>query len=151
MWGHVDSLEGLPGGVRVIGVDPGGKSTGVVAVYGRTLSYSALCTRTKGQTFASYGWEVIETIETAASNVFEFQSFDLFVEDVVHPNPHLGLANVTGLMDTARLIGFIQAAGMFYLGNASLHMVRPAGFGGNPLAEYPSSLIGDREKLGTGG
>ena len=66
------------------------------------------------------------------------------VEELVHPTPHMGLANVRGLLDTAQILGAVVAVGMLVV------RVRPAKFGTAPLASYPAALVGEREVSGKG-
>ena len=65
------------------------------------------------------------------------------VEDVVAPNPHMGLTNVSALIETARLVGYLQAV-------YEVVLVPPGGHGKAPLQTYPEALVGPRETSGTG-
>ena len=65
------------------------------------------------------------------------------VEDLVEPNPHLGLSNVKGLMDTAQVLGALRA-------HFDVVLVAPGGNGSAPLQTYPAELVGDNEPKGTG-
>ena len=65
------------------------------------------------------------------------------VEDVVAPNPHMGLTNVSALIETARLVGYLQAV-------YPVVLVPPGGHGKAPLQTYPAALVGPRETAGTG-
>jgi hypothetical protein len=67
----------------------------------------------------------------------------LAVEDVVAPNPHMGLTNVSALIETARLVGYLQAL-------YPVVLVPPGGHGKAPLQTYPEALVGPRETAGTG-
>lgn len=127
----------------VVGVDPGGRTTGVVSVNGSTVVYSALVTRTADQAFGQYALEVVDTVRIAVSAFWP----TINVEDLVEPTPHLGLTSVKGLIDTARLIGYLEAELPNY---GIVRMVRPNNHGGDPLAAYPPELVGSREKVGTG-
>ena len=123
----------------VVGVDPGGRSCGVVSREGDRMTRATLCTRTDAQTDAQWLREVVETIcqhRTTRSTVA--------VEGLTHPNPHLGLANVTGLLNTAQVLGAV----LFAIPDAIV--VAPGGNGSAPLSAYPAELVGAREKQGTG-
>lgn len=124
----------------VLGIDPGGHETGVVVRRGRQVLAGELVTAEKGMC-AGYLREVVGAVSTLAA---EHSIAFLAVEDLVHPNPHLGLANVAGLMDTAQVLGALRV--YFPL----LILVRPGGHGSAPLASYPLELVGVREKRGTG-
>lgn len=66
------------------------------------------------------------------------------IEDIVHPSPHLGLANMEGLLHTAQVLGALRST------FPAAVLVRPGGHGSAPLASYPPELVGDREPKGTG-
>jgi hypothetical protein len=115
----------------VLGVDPGGRTTGLCLVDGRTVMDWQLVERAR-RPFDSYLGDVLGYIERLV------WLEPIAVEDLVDPNPHLGITAVRGLLDTAQVIGAIRAT-------FDVTMVRPGGHGSNLLKSYPPELIGPRE------
>lgn len=131
--------------IPVIGVDPGGASTGIVVRLGDRLLDWALVERAEPEEFDAYLGRVMTEITTAGN---DRPHALLAVEDLNHPNPHLGLANVEGLMATAQVLGAIRRhATRTYL---RLVLVPPGRHGSAPLQSYPRELVGERERAGTG-
>mgnify|MGYP007071578864 CR=1 FL=1 len=129
----------------IVGVDPGGATTGIVKRDGTKLLAATLVTNDGD--FDAYLADVEAALEplTVVGH--------LAVEDLTHPNPHLGLANVTGLLGTAQVLGLVRhlAAGWVEAGDLEgWVLVPPAGHGSAPLRSYPAPLVGERETKGTG-
>lgn len=133
----------------VLGIDPGGKTCGMVLRQGRTVTRAVLVINSDAPALSrDYLAEVID----AAEDAYEWGSyFDppgtrrlVAIEDVVHPNPHLGLANMDGLLHTAQVLGALRVR------FPDAILVRPGGHGSAPLASYPPELVGDKEIKGTG-
>lgn len=150
---------------RIVGVDPGGRSTGVVALrfhQGKPyLLYQALVTRddpTAAQrlngetTLTRHIRESLHTVRIATGDERLLDSFQpridpnvlICAEDLTDPNPHLGMTAVRGLIDTAQVLGAIRAA---YPNSV---VVRPGRHGSHPLSAYPDQLVGPNEKKGAG-
>lgn len=136
--------------VPVIGIDPGGVSTGVIARLGPRVIYGATVTRDGKVT--DYLAEVGRTIERAIDKVWRDQNLNslpiqtcvIAVEDLNEPSPHMGLTNVGGLIGAAQVLGAV-----IYAYPAAV-IVAPGGHGSAPLSTYPASLVGKREVVGTG-
>lgn len=133
--------------VAVIGVDPGGRFTGVIARVGPRLLYGATVTR--DDCVPSYLVEVRRTIEAAIDAVYRAQRYPVLtpivaVEDLNEPTPHKGLINVNGLIGTAQVLGAVLCA------HPTAIIVAPGGHGSAPLPAYPAALVGSREVAGTG-
>lgn len=131
----------------VLGCDPGGRTTGLVVRSGSVLLDHALVAR--GDDLHAYLLDVVQTIDQLDH---DHAPARLAVEDLVDPNPHLGLANVRGLIDTAQVIGAIR------LTWSDCHMVRPDRHGAVPKGwapgpqldawmrqQYPADLLGPKE------
>lgn len=130
-----------------VGVDPGGRSTGVAAVIApKTLVYWAVVTRDAD--LDVYLAEICETIRIARSHLRHTARESgartaVAVEDVVDPTPHMGTVTVRGLIDAAQVLGAVVRT-------FNAQRIRPASHGGGLLAAYPEALRGPREKKGTG-
>lgn len=126
----------------VVGVDPGGRETGIVARRGSSLVAGTVVARQAQDSDATYIADVLEAVD---SYLNAGGSALVAVEGVVHPNPHVRITNIDGLLEAAKVFGavvgrFPQAA-----------VVEPGGNGSGPLASYPADLVGERETTGTGG
>jgi hypothetical protein len=119
----------------VLGVDPGGRSTGLCLCDGREVIGWRLVEREPASAFDFYLAAVIRNVQ-----FFRYLQGKarIAVEDLVDPNPHLGITAVRGLLDTAQVIGAIRAT-------FGVTMVRPGGHGSNLLKSYPPELIGPKE------
>lgn len=134
----------------IVGVDPGGASTGVIARVGDNLVQHAVI---EAATFPDYyRGAVLDELELAYEAawraIVDLTRPIVAVEAVVAPNPHVRMMNVKGILATAEVIGWIQerCAQRGYL----LIMVPPGGHGSAPLRSYPSRLVGAKEKTGGG-
>lgn len=131
----------------VVGVDPGGASTGVVVRHGSRLVDGCTLHRDT-QTTPAYLAEVAAAV---LGYVSVHHATVVAVEDTVPPNPHLGVSNPAGIIATAQVLGAVLLA----VPDAVL--VPPAGHGRRSsgrvelLARYPVELVGVREQHGTGG
>lgn len=121
----------------MIGVDPGGRTTGVVVREGDSLIYWALVHRDSDLDL--YIDEVVETVRTA----LVYDTEPVAVEDITDPNPHMGMMAVRGIIDTAQVLGAVCS-------HFDVVRVPPGGHGSGPLAAYPAELVGGRERKGTG-
>lgn len=133
----------------IIGVDPGGRQTGIVVRRGSELLAADLVTRDGPELFpkADYLAEVIEAIGGLiiyASQELAEPATAVAVEGVVHPNGHVRMINAAGLLGTATVLGAIL--GQF----PSALVVPPAGNGAGPRSAYPAALWPPTEKRGTG-
>lgn len=137
----------------VIGVDPGGRQTGLVVRCGDSCLAADLVTREGPETFpeADYLGEVVEAIGGLV--VYASQDLpELFgagwprvaVEGVVHPNGHVRMINAAGLLGTATVLGAVLAHFPAAL------VVPPAGHGAGPRQAYPAALWPPTEKRGAG-
>lgn len=137
----------------VLGVDPGGRQTGLVVRYGSACLAADLVTRDGPETFpgADYLAEVVEAI----GGLLVYASQDLpelagagwplvAVEGVVHPNGHVRMINAAGLLGTATVLGAVLAHFPAAL------VVPPAGNGAGPRSAYPAALWPPTEKRGAG-
>lgn len=134
-------------GLVVVGVDPGGRATGVVVRRGDDLLAAATVSR-DGEGFAGYLAEVVSTVAEFAAVC---SATVLAVEDAQAPNPRLGLTNPTGIVDAAKVFGAVAA-----LTSPPVLVVAPGGHGAlaqsraELVARYPGVLIGAREVRGAG-
>lgn len=137
----------------VIGVDPGGRQTGLVVRYGNSCLAADLVTRDDPEPFpgADYLAEVVDAI----GGLVVYASQDLpelagaappkvAVEAVVHPSGHVRMINAAGLLGTATVLGAVLA----HFPKAIV--VPPASHGAGPRSAYPAVLWPPTEKRGTG-
>lgn len=128
----------------VVGVDPGGRFTGVVTRHGDDLLAHTLLVRGQKdglhtwvrEVVGNVRWHVDQTIEHGAAYVVACESLN-------DPTPQMGTMAVRGLLDTAAVIG-----GLLAVFNGVV-LVPPGGNGSGPRQAYPPALWG-RELKGTG-
>lgn len=120
----------------VVGIDPGGQSTGLVVRHRDTLVAHTTVLRNK----RPMGWYLAEILDTASEYVslaanaaVEAGDWLVAVEGINDPNPHVRLTNVRGLIDTATVLGAV-------LGRWPAVIVPPGGNGSGPLGAYPEAL-----------
>lgn len=128
-----------------IGVDPGARQTGIVMRDGPALlRWCAVDRLDIEPTAARPGRATF----TAVADVVRDWAGDgnIAIEHVQAPNPHLrrrdgsSLIDPADLIDTARMVGFLEAA----FPNAVL--VEPDGHGRRGLSAYPPELVTSRER-----
>jgi hypothetical protein len=125
----------------VVGVDPGGRTTGIVHREGNHLRRACVIRRFPHDPDHHYFAEVIGAIQEIYSPLV---NAILAVEAVVPPTGQLGMVAVQGLIDTARLVGAITWEFPVAV------LVLPGGHGAGPRVAYPPKLWGGLEKLGKG-
>lgn len=129
----------------VVGVDPGGATTGLVVRAGTRLLEHATIDR-KGLELPAY----LDRVASWVVGARETFGAKVAVEDTIPPNPHLGLSNPAGIIAAAQVLGAV-----LLMAPAAV-VVRPGGHGSPKasraelLASYPPELVGDRETRGTG-
>lgn len=137
----------------MIGVDPGGHWTGVVARPRRDHKspclYAAVVTREPGQELVDYLLEVLDTIAHARTLDRGAQAGEIAVEDAKAPTGWNAQGDrqpidPKGIIDAARILGGIEGR------YPNRHLVPPGGHGALPLTHYPTLLRGPRERKGTG-
>lgn len=128
----------------VIGVDPGGKSTGIVVRRGKNLLRAVLLQRDMPSVF-EWAEECCTAVEDLLAEVRRAARDDDVVvaaEDLSTPSPHMGTISVRGLLDTAVVLGAIA-------GHVNV-FVPPSRHGSHSLQAYPAELVGKHEKSGLG-
>jgi hypothetical protein len=136
-----------PGQIAVVGVDPGGRSTGICARGNDVVLVSVLIPRPGRDPLPrSADLRRVVVIIEAVCRQLRAAGWTphVAVEDVVAPNPHLGMSNPVGLLGTAMVLGAVLSR---WPGAA---IVAPKGHGSAPLAAYPTELVGPTETAGTG-
>lgn len=126
----------------VVGVDPGGRSTGMVIRGGDTLVRACVMKRAGADKLPTpdYLTEVFlgvdEYLEIAGDDAL------LAVEGLVHPEPHMELMNVLGLIGTGMVLAVVIAMWPEAI------VVRPSKHGSLPPAAYPEQLRPRASRLG---
>lgn len=143
--------------MKVLGVDPGGQSTGMVVRDRDRLVGWHLCSRGH-QPIADYIDQLLGMAVDLAHDTADAGGLDLIaIEGLNDPSPHMGMTSVRGLIDTATVIGALLAwSGID--GDPLGLLVDPGGHGSAAeglgraglLACYPHQLVGDREDKGAG-
>jgi hypothetical protein len=134
----------------VVGVDPGGRQTGVVVRYGSDCLAADLVTRAGPELFpgAAYLDEVADAIGglvVYAAHTAPAAGWPLVaVEGVVHPSGHVRMINAAGLLGTATVLGAVLAHYPAAL------IVPPAKHGAGLRQAYPPSLWPPNDRKGTG-
>lgn len=123
----------------ILGVDPGGRATGLVLRDGDRFAGGGLLVRERGEQLAAY-------VDSVADAVAQAEADLVAVEAVKPPNPHVRVTNVSGVLDTAAVFGAVCAV----VPAARLVVVQPGGHGSGPLTAYPAELVGHREREGHG-
>lgn len=136
-------------GPVIVGIDPGGRDTGIVAISPDGTVRTAAVTNPGELLPLPAGY--IADVLTAVAELISGRHAIIRVEDVKRPNWHVAkdakrgaATNPTGLLATAQVLGAIRAA----YRNAEL--VPPGGNGSKPLGAYPLALVGDRERATPG-
>lgn len=136
----------------MIGIDPGGTYTGVVARPTRDLkarpTYGAVVVRGQDSPLPLYLLEVLDTIEKAIGLDSGPQAGEISVENVRPPTGWKDSERVPIHPEGLLLTGVVLGAILGRWPNA--YLVEPAGHGSHPLQLYPTDLIGQRERQGTG-
>ena len=86
-------------------------------------------------------WDFAEPVEGVA------MSASLVAVEGLHvPTPHMGMTSVKGLIDTARVLGWVEWVACQVWGDQGPFVsVPPGGHGTAPRSTYPPELIGARE------
>lgn len=136
-----------------VGVDPGGKHTGIciVRLQGRWIADEPVAgwdivTRKDDEPVAEYAERahhrmVVMLWEAAGARG---GSYFFAIEGLNPPTAHMGMTNVKGLLDTARVLGYLECA------LPRVVLVPPANHGGDLLLAYPKELVAQNERKGTG-
>lgn len=140
--------------IPAIGVDPGGSETGIVVRAGDVLVAHWLIRKASS---SDYRRELLGALDAAVQHATQPpwgpQPPALGIESVQAPNPHATVGrpiNVTGLLRTGEVIGWLQQAHATQYLHLTLVMVTPGQHGAAPLYAYPGELVGARERSGTG-
>lgn len=143
----------------VIGIDPGGRYTGLVARRDNVLVEWEVIDRLSPRVHPPSDSARVDGIRAVCSLISSWE-FDHFfagpacvaIEDLVDPTPQMGMMSVRGLLGTAEVIGAVLSRW------PKAVMVPPGGHGAVPdgltgplldayMAEqYPAGLIGTRER-----
>lgn len=130
----------------VVGIDPGGRTTGIVAVSGATVrTFTVANPGALLPLEAGYLSAVVETVREIIGD--HGSTAVIRVEDVKRPSWHVArdakrgaATDPTGLLATAQVLGAIRAA------FPAAQLVPPARNGSKPLGAYPDALVSPGEK-----
>jgi hypothetical protein len=119
-----------------IGVDPGARWTGIVAVENGRV---AACVVIDWNYYPDrYLDQVEQRISIAVAALSP--SAQVAIEDVNAPSPHMGLARPADLIALGRAVGYLQRAFPGAL------LIPPNKHGSRPWATYPAELLTAREQ-----
>lgn len=125
--------------MRVLGLDPGCRQTGLVVVeQSRVVAHEVI------ERFDKQPLPGVDYLRLVAAKVRAYPHDWLAVEGVAAPTPHLGVVNVDGVLGAAMVLGAAVAA------EPHAVIVPPGGHGSLPLTAYPAELVGPRERTGSG-
>jgi hypothetical protein len=135
----------------VLGVDPGGRATGIVCCFGPDLAHHEVCTRTEGDPIDAWIADMVADVRRAALGMSGLDC--IAVEGVVRPgvwhNGRRQMIDPVSLFDTAAVMGAV--IGFAHVYGYQVTVVRPRGNGAAPREAYPAVLWGVREgPAGTG-
>ena len=135
----------VPDGVPRIGVDPGARDTGIIAVDGTRVVMETI--HNAGDMLPLDRAYIGRVLDTVAGLLTEFPGAVLLVESVVRPSWHVkskashgAATNPEPLLSTAVLLGALLGA------FPDAGVVPPGKNGSRPLASYPPALVSDRER-----
>lgn len=136
----------------MIGIDPGGRSTGIVARpharHDSPCLFACVIVREDHQEMVDYLLEIFDAIKDAQAADRGPHAGEIAVEDAQAPTGwnagERAPIDPAGLLGTARILGGIEGRW------PNRHLVAPGGHGALPLELYPNLLRGPREKIGTG-
>lgn len=138
----------------VVGVDPGARRTGIVAVSfegpDRRLLADASVTGPRDTPLDQPAPEYLAEIGAQLTELARLQRVDyLAIEGLVKPNPHLGITGVDALIAAAAALG----AALSWAGGGrspAVLVVRPGRNGSRPLGSYPAALVSAAERRDRG-
>lgn len=128
--------------ITVVGVDPGGRQTGLVIRAGDKLVDACVLKREGDEKLPTPGY--LTEVFLGVDDYLERAGFDaiLAVEGLVHPEPHMDLVNVLGLVGTGMVLAVVIAMW------PDAVVVRPRGHGDLPPLAYPEPLRPRARRLG---
>jgi Holliday junction resolvasome RuvABC endonuclease subunit len=138
----------------IVGVDPGGQTTGIVVRSGPHYVYGVTVSRkVAGGGRLSMVEYLVEVLDSLGLIEESYHPSAYAVEDAIAPNPHVGRITDPGpIIEAAQVLGAVLG-----LCRGAALVIRPARHGA-PVAsraeleaKYPAELIGARETKGTGG
>ena len=117
----------------VIGVDPGGRETGIVLVNrGHLVDHEVITLKAPPKTWPTR--EYLDAVVAAVrSRLDEFDADLVTLEGLKEPNPHLGMTSTRGLISTATVFGAVQIT-------FECEVVQPGGHGLGPPGAYPEAI-----------
>lgn len=118
----------------IIGIDPGGRETGIVLRRGDTPIRACVVVRDGDDRLpgAAYLAEVLDAVADFAGDAHS--SPVVAVEGLNEPTPQMGTTSVAGLMGAALVLGAVLAH------HPDAVVVAPARHGSAPLGAYPEAL-----------
>jgi len=136
--GHAPLVIRLP----VVGVDPGGRWTGIVLRRGDDIcEWSTVTANSDGLPSADYLAAVCNLVILYRGQTGSHPgAVVIAVEGVKAPNPHVGMSNPLGIMGTAMVLGAVLRD---FPGAV---VVPPGGNGSGPMLAYPEALRPTRGK-----
>lgn len=131
-----------------IGIDPGGRETGIVARVGLKVRRATIVTcETAPRVLPDAGYleEISDELAECRRHARDHGlDLEVAVEGIVVPNPHVRMTNVAGLLGCAMVFGAV-------LRDSPRAVVVPPGRNGSGrLDSYPAELVGARETSGAG-
>lgn len=136
----------------MIGIDPGGRYTGVIARpharHDSPCLFACVVVREPDQEMVDYLLEVFDAIRDAITADRGPRAGELAVEDARAPSGwkagERSPIDPEGIINAARVLGGIEGRW------PNRHLIDPGGHGALPLEMYPPLLRGPRERIGTG-
>lgn len=137
----------------VLGIDPGGRSTGLCLITGREVVLHQVVVNDAEKMLPialPYIHDVLGAMATITADLPRHgHGITIAVEDVVRPSWHMkgrAAADPSALLATAQILGAVLA----FDPTMRTVIVRPRGNGSRALGEYPAALVspGERRKDG---
>lgn len=137
----------------VLGVDPGGRWTGILVRRGVDVLAHVTVTRDTdedadaGTRGVGVGPAYVADVCIAAAELADVHAVDLVaVESVVAPNPHVNRRNGKATTNPTGALGAAMVYGAILRDWPAAVIVAPAGNGSLPLSAYPPELVSDQER-----
>ena len=139
----------------VLGIDPGGRWTGLCIRLGSAATAHQVITRAGdedvvrgigvGPVYIADVMAAIAALEIQVATAYPAGPPLIAVEGVTRPNPHLNRANGRALTDPTGILGTAMILGAVLATYPNAVIVPPGHNGERPLSTYPTVLVAARE------
>lgn len=131
-----------------IGVDPGARTTAIVAVDTKTHDVLGLVLVKNTGTLLPLPTDYLRAVAADVNRLAEqHNADDVHVEGVNRPSWHMGGKSKGAATDPTGLLGAAQVLGAVIASTArTVHVIPPGRNGSRPMGAYPAPLVSDGER-----